>query len=125
MTAQADYSWRVLYLTYADGDVPVLLIEDLDKGGRSVTNDIDEVLKEIQAELIDQSRDENTDPLILAKIGVMYRDSESRWDEVVIGYPFHFRGFVMLPRDKELDELMREVAGRHAYRTREHKRPSS
>lgn len=125
MNASADYSWRVLYLTYADGDVPVLLIEDLDKGGRSVTNDIDEVLKEIQAELIDQSRTDNTEPLILAKFGVMYRDSMGAWDEVVIQYPFHFRGFVMLPRDKELDDLMREVAGRHAYRIREHNRPPS
>ncbi len=125
MTAQADYSWRLLWLTYADGDVPVLLIEDLDKGRRSVTNDIEEVLKEIQAELIDQSREENSEPLILAKFGVMYKDSDGAWDEVVVQYPFHFRGFVMLPRDRELDELMREVAGRHAYRTREHNRPPS
>lgn len=124
MSASADYDWRVSWLTYADGDVPVLLIEDLDKGNMSVTNDIEEVLKDIQAELIDQSREENSDPLILAKIGVMYRDSLGSWDEVVIGYPFHFRGFVMLPRTEALDELMREVAGRHAYRNREHRKPT-
>lgn len=124
MSARADYDWRLSWLTYADGDVPVLLIEDLDKGGRSVTNDIEEVLKDIQAELIDQSREENSEPLILAKIGVMYRDSMGAWDEVVVQYPFHFRGFVMLPREQELGELMREVAGRHAYRNREQRGPA-
>lgn len=124
MSASADYDWRVSWLIYADADVPVLQIQDLDKGGRSVTNDMEEVLKDVQAELIDLSRAENTDPLILAKIGVMYRDSDGAWDEVVIGYPFHFRGFVMLPRNKELSELMREVAARHADRTREHRKPS-
>lgn len=124
MNARADYDWKVSWLMYADGDVPVLQIEDLDKGGRSVTNDIEEVLKDIQAELIDLSRAENTDPLILGKIAVMYRDSMGAWDEVVIQYPFHFRGFVMLPRNKALDELMREVAGRHAYRNREQKGPT-
>lgn len=49
----------------------VIAITDLDLGNKSVTNDIENVLKDIRAELGD-----------LAGYSVIYRDSLGRWDGV-------------------------------------------
>ena len=60
---RADYTYTV--------EGSVIAIVDLDQGSKSVTNDMDNVLADIQAELGD-----------LAGYAVIYRDSTGRWDGV-------------------------------------------
>lgn len=61
--SRADYNYTV------DGNI--IAIVDLDLGSRSVTNDIENVLADIRAELGG-----------LAGYSVIYRDSLGRWDGV-------------------------------------------
>lgn len=60
---RADYTYSV--------EGSVIAIVDLDQGSKSVTNDMENVLAEIRAELGD-----------LSGYAVIYRDSMSRWDGV-------------------------------------------
>lgn len=60
---RADYTYTV--------EGGVIAITDLDLGNKSVTNDIENVLEDIRAELGD-----------LAGYSVIYRDSMGRWDGV-------------------------------------------
>lgn len=60
---RADYTYTI------EGNV--IAIVDLDLGSKSVTNDIENVLEDIRAELGD-----------LAGFAVIYRDSMGRWDGV-------------------------------------------
>lgn len=60
---RADYTYTV--------EGSVIAIVDLDQGGKSVTNDIENVLDDIRAQIGD-----------LAGYGVIYRDSMGRWDGV-------------------------------------------
>ncbi|SFF34009.1 hypothetical protein [Spirosoma endophyticum] len=60
---RADYTYTV--------EGSVIAIVDLDQGSKSVTNDMDNVLDDIRAELGD-----------LSGYSVIYRDSTSRWDGV-------------------------------------------
>lgn len=62
---RADYTYTV--------EGSVIAIVDLDQGGRSVTNDIENVLDDIQAELGS-----------LSGYAVIYRDSSGQWDGVRI-----------------------------------------
>lgn len=60
---RADYTYTVAG--------SVIAIVDLDQGSKSVTNDMEHVLDDIQAELGD-----------LSGYAVIYRDSMGRWDGV-------------------------------------------
>jgi hypothetical protein len=60
---RADYTYTV--------EGSVIAIVDLDQGSKSLTNDMDNVLADIGAELGD-----------LAGYAVIYRDSMGRWDGV-------------------------------------------
>lgn len=60
---RADYSYSV--------EGSVIAIVDLDQGSKSVTNDMENVLEDIRAELGD-----------LSGYAVIYRDSMGRWDGV-------------------------------------------
>lgn len=60
---RADYTYTV--------DGHVIAIVDLDQGSKSLTNDMENVLEDIRAELGD-----------LAGYAVIYRDSMGRWDGV-------------------------------------------
>ncbi len=60
---RADYTYTV--------EGSVIAIVDLDQGSKSVTNDMENVLNDIRAELGD-----------LAGYAVIYRDSTGRWDGV-------------------------------------------
>jgi hypothetical protein len=66
--SRADFRYRVVQ---DNEDIKLLLIVDENLGGRSVTNDIENVLADI-CEL------EDSDPLDYYPIA--YRDSEGRWD---------------------------------------------
>jgi hypothetical protein len=71
---RADYTYTV------DGNI--IAIIDLDLGSRSVTNDMENVLAEIRAELGD-----------LAGYSIIYRDSMRRWDGVrLVNGVTHFYG---------------------------------
>jgi hypothetical protein len=60
---RADYTYTI--------EGSVIAIIDLDQGSKSVTNDIENVLEDIRAEVGD-----------LAGYAVIYRDSMGRWDGV-------------------------------------------
>ena len=60
---RADYTYTV--------EGSVIAIIDLDQGSKSVTNDMENVLDDIQTELGD-----------LAGYAVIYRDSMGRWDGI-------------------------------------------
>jgi len=60
---RADYTYTV--------EGSIIAIIDLDQGSKSVTNDIENVLDDIRAEIGD-----------LAGYAVIYRDSMGRWDGV-------------------------------------------
>jgi hypothetical protein len=74
---RADYTFTI------EGNV--IAIVDLDLGSKSVTNDIENVIEDIRAELGD-----------LAGYAIIYRDSTGRWDGVRLinsqaGFPIvHF-----------------------------------
>ncbi|WP_240699514.1 hypothetical protein [Spirosoma sordidisoli] len=61
---RADYTYSI--------DDNIIAIIDLDLGSKSVTNDMENVLDDIRAELGD-----------LAGYSVIYRDSMGRWDAFV------------------------------------------
>jgi hypothetical protein len=61
---KSNYEWET------NGDL--LQIVDLNLGGRSVTNDIDNVINEIYQKIGDE----------LKKYKILYRDSEGIWDGV-------------------------------------------
>lgn len=95
--ASADY----LYDLTEDG---LLVIIDQDLGGRSVTNDIDNVLADIA-----QAEARPT----LARLRVMYRDSQGEWCRVVLskeGRYDCFRSFgKRVSGEAEALELLRQV----------------
>lgn len=64
--AQANYTY-----TTVEADIKFLLIEDLDIGGKSVTNDIENVCNEIQQKLQGN---------ILTYV-ILYKDSMGHWDQ--------------------------------------------
>ena len=69
---RADYTYTV--------EGSIIAIIDLDQGSKSVTNDIENVLDDIRAEIGD-----------LAGYAVIYRDSMGRWDGVrLIGSSIEF-----------------------------------
>lgn len=64
----ADFEFRA----YAKDGRRLLLIVDMDLGGRSVTNDLRWVLERIEPQLVGQ----------LEQYGILYRDSTGSWDRV-------------------------------------------
>lgn len=70
--SRSEWTFRV------EGDF--VLVEDLNRGGRSVTNDAENVLADLGREIG------------LAGKRILYRDSEERWDEIRHEGVF-FRGF--------------------------------
>ena len=82
----------------------ILWIEDLNKGGMSVTNDMGNVLKEIASE---------NEPHKLIDFGIIYKDSLGYWDRVKIESGFDSSGdqkdnFYFLPLGYQITN--REVA---------------
>lgn len=67
MTCHADFEWRV------HPDLKMVLIIDLDRGNRSVTNDVENVIATIT---------NMTGPLNDSY--VVYRDSQHQWDEIIV-----------------------------------------
>lgn len=65
----SSYRFRADYTYTVEGTV--IAIVDLDQGSKSVTNDMENVLADIRADLGD-----------LGGYGVVYRDSLGRWDGV-------------------------------------------
>lgn len=62
--SKSDYTWKV--------SQDVLHIEDLNSGGRTVTNDIENVVNEIYQVIGEKIKDYH----------IIYRDSEGMWDGV-------------------------------------------
>lgn len=82
---RADYIYRVNERT--------IIIEDLDKGNRSVTNDAEQVIADIVAEKGH-----------LTGYRIFYRDSEGMWDELLVKDD-QFAGFAPLQKSDEEFQL--------------------
>lgn len=73
---------------------PFILIRDLDKGGMSVTNDAENVLRRIRRGLARP----------LHGYLILYRDSLGNWDQMLVNNQDEFTGFEMGP-EGEWDKL--------------------
>jgi len=104
--SRADWRWAKHHLHYADETVEVIVINDMNLGNMSVTNDIEAVLEELATDL----------PRSLADYPVMYFDSSSKLDEILINEKGEFAGFADLPRNLTGAAAMREAAARWAHR---------
>lgn len=94
MKTRSQYEWFVR--SEAPG---ALFVIDLDNGGRSVTNDIEQVC----AELVTQG-------VLSPGHRLVYRDSEGIWDEVQLDERCAFNGFVPLGA-KTPEEVIRHMKG--------------
>jgi hypothetical protein len=94
MKTRSQYEWFVR--PEAPG---VLFVIDLDNGGRSVTNDIEQVC----AELVTQG-------VLSPGHRLVYRDSENIWDEVLLDSACAFVRFLPL-RATTPEEAMRHMKG--------------
>jgi len=79
---KSDYEYRIeksggVNCQHGAGGAPVLVITDLNRGGMSVTNNIEAVLRKIETDV-------DTDLYFLTLCGwkVIYRDSEGNYDGV-------------------------------------------
>lgn len=89
----ADYTYTVEGNTVA--------IVDLDLGNRSVTNDIEFILADIQADLG-----------ILAGYQIIYRDSMGRWDGVrLVNNTVHFYGLGESEKEQAMNRLLHLIEG--------------
>lgn len=78
---------------------------DLDMGGRSLTNDMSAALQEVAKH----------ERVRLAGFAVIYRDSDGRWDRVLLDGQGAFAGFAGLGRavydqDEALELLRAQIA---------------
>lgn len=78
--ARSDYTYKIDALN----GMPFIIIEDLNKGRMSVTNDIENVVEEIAIK-------QRINPV---EHHIIYRDSEGMWD----GFEFSTKQFISLER---------------------------
>ena len=97
--SSADYSFAVVQVFKDERVNNVVQIVDLDAGNMSVTNDIENVLLEIQARLPDHP----TDYIWI------YRDSMENWDEIQLDDVGNFQRFNALPRGRCFTEVQAEA----------------
>jgi hypothetical protein len=76
---RSSYFWKA---TYMKGK-PTILIFDRNRGGKSVTNDIENVLEDLKPQTL----------LPLHEYDIVYRDSEGQWDLVIVSKAGHFMDF--------------------------------
>jgi hypothetical protein len=88
---RADYTYTV--------EGTVIAIIDLDLGNKSVTNDIDNVLEDIRAEVGD-----------LAGYSVIYQDSMGRWDGIrLVNHTVYFYGLGEADKASAMNRLLHLV----------------
>lgn len=81
----------------------LVAIFDLDLGGASVTNDIENVLNDVNASF-------HLGAFVIVPFTVIYRDSMGIWDEVVITSTGKFQKFASIDK-KTLYEAVQSVCG--------------
>lgn len=91
----ADYEWVIAPGGY-------ILINDLDRGNMSVTNDAERVLEDI-AEYVER-RFGLSLPNHFRGYRIYYRDSMGEWDEIRVDDMDHVR-FLVGPRDNSIENL--------------------
>lgn len=75
---------RSAYTAELDGNGDVIVVIDLDDGGRSVTNDAENVVAELAARFNLRQR------------RIVYCDTEGRWDGLAVADDGTFAGFVAI-----------------------------
>lgn len=94
MNMRSQYEW------FVRPEIPdVVFVTDLDDGGRSVTNDIEQVCAELA-----------TRGALSPGHRLVYRDSEGIWDEVMLDSACAFVDFLPL-RATTLREVIRHLQG--------------
>lgn len=83
----------------------LIVITDLDRGDISVTNDIENVLYDINMLFVSTNLGD-----FLAECVVIYRDSEGIWDQVLISKDGKFAGFESINK-KQLSDAVKTVCG--------------
>ena len=111
--SKSDYHFDVRHNVVDGVEIRTIEIIDLNLGRMSVTNDIENVVREISGQIRDLT---DEDPLDFAW---MYRDSGKDWDELVLDSAGNFTRFAALERDRWLGDLRAEVAARHLARRKE------
>lgn len=104
--SRSDYSFAVVEVVGDERATHVVQIVDLDAGRMSVTNDIENVLLEIQARL-----DRHPTEYVW-----IYRDSMENWDEVQLDDVGNFQRFNALPRGRCFTEVQAEAVVRFLAR---------
>lgn len=74
-----------------------LVIEDLNQGGKSVTNDIENVVNEV----IDKHWNENEKLIDKNRCTIVYKDSQGNWD----GWDAENNHFVALGKDNHMHAI--------------------
>ena len=93
---KSDFS-HLLTIEEVEGkSVPLVQIVDRDLGGKSVTNDAENVVDWVRIALKEEAKLDG-DRFSMADCAVMYRDSMGHWDEIVIGNDGRFLTFSRLP----------------------------
>lgn len=91
-TSRADYDWLPVMID----NQTTLLIRDLDKGGMSVTNDIQRVMCDIAYEMGAHN--------LPRADRVFYRDSMNNWDEVKLDKGGNFVSFEPGPTAHDFEQ---------------------
>lgn len=95
MSRRSDYTFALVEIQGDARANQIVQIVDQDLGNVSVTNDIENILNEIQARLPGHPTD----------YVWIYRDSMTNWDEVVVDDVGNFVKFKALPRGRCFTEV--------------------
>lgn len=105
---EADFEYSVRTLHYADEVVEVVIIRDLNRGRKSVTNDAENVLAAIDSDL----------PRSIGDYPVVYYDSDGELDQLLVSGKGELEGYAVLPRLNDLEFRLRSAVRRWAARRR-------
>ena len=110
---RSDYTFAVVEILGDSRANQIVQIVDQDLGNVSVTNDIENILNEIQARL----------PGHPTAYVWIYRDSMETWDEVVVDDVGNFVKFKALPRGRCFTEIQAAAIAQFQARHKEAQAP--
>lgn len=105
MAVRSDFIHDTAYVKHGVDDIPMLMIVDLDRGGMSVTNDIENVLADLQIRMQEKG-------LNLRDMAIIYQDSMKHWDGIKVDRDNKFVGFEHLSNEKDFRTVQMRAAGR-------------
>lgn len=100
--SRSDFSADLLAVMADERTLEIVEVVDLNLGGMSVTNDVENVINTVAQALPNPATD----------YAWIYRDSEGLWDELVLDKVGNFSRFAALPRGRCQTELRAEAVVR-------------